>query len=278
MRTVTFRLKVRRTCFAAASTLLEVGEGVRAGVAGPELHVEALAGVHAPRRQRVESVALLPGGSRSLFIGVRGDQGAVHVDDRPARQLLPSGGQPRESACGLDQLPHVPADPGPGLRDPRQRPVIGQVQGPADRGIGRRRPEHRRELAQHLGVGHRRRAQRDRDRRRRQRRASADLRGRSPLRQGGVEFGGQSHLVGELAQQDPAGMADQAVPAGSDLQGMVPPVKLHGEKRSSPVDCKVVVTRNLPGPGRFSLLKQARDGRFAAVPSHYRDPQIAPHP
>jgi hypothetical protein len=92
------------------------------------------------------------------------------------------------------------------------------------------------------------------------------------------EAQGQAALVGELAQQDPAGMADQAVPVGSDLQGMVPPVKLHGEKRSSPVDCKVVVTRNLPGPGRFSLLKQARDGRFAAAPSQYRDPQIAPHP
>jgi hypothetical protein len=28
-------------------------------------------------------------------------------------------------------------------------------------------------------------------------------------------------------------MADQARPARGDLQGMVPPVKLHGEERSS---------------------------------------------
>ena len=40
-------------------------------------------------------------------------------------------------------------------------------------------------------------------------------------------------LVGELAQQDPAAMADQAVPAGSDLQGMIPGHILHREERSS---------------------------------------------
>ena len=49
--------------------------------------------------------------------------------------------------------------------------------------------------------------------------------------------------------------------------------------KSAPVrDYVVVVTRNLPGPGRSSLLKPARDGRFAAVPSHSRDTLIAPHP
>jgi hypothetical protein len=57
-----------------------------------------------------------------------------------------------------------------------------------------------------------------------------------------------------------------------------PHVAMHGEERSSPVDYKVVVTRNLPGPGRSSLLKPARDGRFAAVSSHSRDTPIAPHP
>ncbi len=61
---------------------------------------------------------------------------------------------------------------------------------------------------------------------------------------------GQSGLVGGLAEQDRAGVADQARPAGGDLQGMVPPVMLHREERSRSVDYKVVVTRNLPGPGR----------------------------
>jgi hypothetical protein len=42
---------------------LVIGEGIRAGVAGAQQHVQALAGVHAPGRQRVEAEALLPGGS-----------------------------------------------------------------------------------------------------------------------------------------------------------------------------------------------------------------------
>jgi hypothetical protein len=44
-------------------------------------------------------------------------------------------------------------------------------------------------------------------------------------------------------------MADQARPVRGDLQGMVPAVMLHGEERSRSVDYKVVVTRNLSGPG-----------------------------
>ena len=48
--------------------------------------------------------------------------------------------------------------------------------------------------------------------------------------------GGQSRLAGGLAEQDHAGAAGQAGPAGGDLQGMVPPVTLHGEQRSSSGD------------------------------------------
>ena len=44
-----------------------VGEGVRVGVAGAEQHVQALAGVPALPRRRVEAVAHLPGGSRPLL-------------------------------------------------------------------------------------------------------------------------------------------------------------------------------------------------------------------
>ena len=46
-------------------------------------------------------------------------------------------------------------------------------------------------------------------------------------------------LVGGLAEQDRAGVADQALPVRGDLQGMVPPVMLHGEERSSSGDCMV---------------------------------------
>ena len=43
-------------------------------------------------------------------------------------------------------------------------------------------------------------------------------------------------LVGGLAEQDRPGVADQALPVRGDLEGMVPPVKLHGEERSSSGD------------------------------------------
>ena len=88
----------------------------------------------------------------------------------------------------------------------------------------------------------------------------------------------QSGLVGGLAEQDRAGVADQPGSVGGDLQGKVPPAKLHDEERSRLVDYMVVVTRNLPGPGGSSLFKAARDGRFAAVPPHSLTPPIVTHP
>ena len=62
---------------------------------------------------------------------------------------------------------------------------------------------------------------------------------RALLPQRRAQPGGQSRLVGGLAEQDRAGVADQAGPVGGDLQGMVPPVMLHGEERSSSGDYKV---------------------------------------
>ena len=62
-------------------------------------------------------------------------------------------------------------------------------------------------------------------------RSSSGRRARLPQRR--AQAGGQSRLVGGLAEQDRAGVADQARPAAGDLQGMVPPRILHGEERSS---------------------------------------------
>ena len=180
----------------------------------------------------MKAVALLPGRSGSFLLGISRDQGAVHVQEQPPGQGLAGDLQPREPARRLDLLPYVSAGPCPGLRDPGQRPVIGQVQGSADGGIARRRPEHRRELAEHLDVGHRGGAHRDRDRRRCQYRPPAELRGHPSLRQCRVEPGGQAALVGKLAQQDPAAVTDQAIPASRDLQGMIPGRILHREERS----------------------------------------------
>ena len=49
----------------------------------------------------------------------------------------------------------------------------------------------------------------------------------------GTIKGMRTQMVSELAQQDPARVADQAVPVGSDLQGMIPGHILHREERSS---------------------------------------------
>ena len=59
-----------------------------------------------------------------------------------------------------------------------------------------------------------------------------EQRRRALLPQGRAEPGGEPELVGGLAEQDGAGVADQALSVRGDLQGMVPPVMLHGEERS----------------------------------------------
>ena len=112
--------------------LLVVGERVRARVAGPQQHGQALARIRSPRPQWMEAVALLPGGSRSLLVRVRGDQRRVHVDDQPARQGLPGDDQPREAGRGVfDQLPHVRrgSSPGPARSSPASlcRPGRGRA-------------------------------------------------------------------------------------------------------------------------------------------------------
>jgi hypothetical protein len=71
-------------------------------------------------------------------------------------------------------------------------------------------------------------------------------------------------------------VADESPSVRGDLQGMVPPVKLHGEERSSEGNVRVV-TANLSEQGALAL-KPRRDGRFAAVPSHSRDTPIVRHP
>jgi hypothetical protein len=62
---------------------------------------------------------------------------------------------------------------------------------------------------------------------------------RARLPQSGAQARCQPCLVGGLPQQDRARVADQARPAAGDLQGMAPPVMLHGEERSSPGNCMV---------------------------------------
>jgi hypothetical protein len=59
-------------------------------------------------------------------------------------------------------------------------------------------------------------------------------------------------------------MPDQGRPARGDLQGMIPPVMLHGEERSKPGNVRVYGNRESPRTGPSSLTI-SKDGRFAAV-------------
>jgi len=236
--------------------LLMVGKRVRPGVAGPQQHGQALARIRSPGPQRVKAVAHFPGGRRAFLVRAGSDQRRVHVDHQPARQRLPGDDQPREPrGSAFCQLPYVR----PGLRAGTGDPVqhgrgAGQVHGPPYRRAARRGPQHGSEMRQHRDIAHARRAQRDRDRHRHQRGTTVE-KGRFPRPpQRHAQPGGQSRLVSGLAQQDRAGVPDQARPVARDLQGMVPAVMLHGEERSSPGDCNVWLPRNLPGPGRSSRL------------------------
>ena len=108
----------------------------------------------------------------------------------------------------------------------------GQLEGAADRRAARRGPEDRGQVGEQRDVAHARGTQRDRDGHRDQHDAPVEQRGCVLLPQRRAQDGGQSRLVGGLAEQDRPGVADQALPARGDLEGMVPPVKLHGEERS----------------------------------------------
>ena len=177
-------------------------------------------------------------------------------------QGLPGDGQPREPGGRvLDQRPHVRAGSGAGAGDPVQHGRrAGQVQGPPHRRAARRVPQHRGQVRQHRDVAHARGAQRDRGRHRHQHDPPVEQGRRARLPQRRAQAGGQSRLVGGLAEQDRAGVADQARPAAGDLQGMVPP-RYPAWRRAlqSPGSCIGVVTCNLPEPGRSSPLN--RQGR-----------------
>jgi hypothetical protein len=81
-------------------------------------------------------------------------------------------------------------------------------------------------------VAHAGRPERDRGRQGHQHDAPVEQRRRALLPQRRAHLRGQPGLVGRLTEQDRAGVADQAGSFRGDLQGMVPPVMLHGEERS----------------------------------------------
>jgi hypothetical protein len=74
--------------------------------------------------------------------GFRWQVPQAHRLCRPRRcraSTRPPGDQPREAGRGVFyQLPHVYADSRPGLRDPRQRPGVGQAEGAPDGGAAGR--------------------------------------------------------------------------------------------------------------------------------------------
>jgi len=132
---------------------------------------------------------------------------------------------------------HVRAGSRAGAGDPVQRGRRpGQVQGAPHRRPARRHPQHRGQVREQGDVAHAGRAERDRGRQRDEHGAPVEGGRAALLPQRPAELPGEPGLAGGLAEQDRAGVAGQAGPAGGDLQGMVPPVMLHGEERSSSGD------------------------------------------
>lgn len=92
-------------------------------------------------------------------------------------------------------------------------------------------PEHQGQVRQHRDIAHAGGPQRDR-RHQDQHDTPVQQRRRAFPAQRGTQARSKSRLVRGLPQQHRAGVADQTRPVRCDLQGMVPPVMLHGEERS----------------------------------------------
>jgi Resolvase, N terminal domain len=86
-------------------------------------------------------------------------------------------------------------------------------------------------------VAHARGAQRDHGRHRDQHDSPVEQGRRALPPQRRAQARGQSRLVRGLAEEYRAGVADQARPVRGDLQGMGPPVMLHGERALRPGHC-----------------------------------------
>jgi hypothetical protein len=100
-------------------------------------------------------------------------------------------------------------------------------------------PQHRGEMGEQRDVAHGRGPERDRGGQRDEHRPPVQERRSALPPQGGGQAGGEAELVGGFAEQDRAGVADQALSVRGDLQGAVPPVKLHGEERFGSWNYKV---------------------------------------
>jgi len=111
---------------------------------------------------------------------------------------------------------------------------MAAVQGAPHRRPARRVFQHRGQVRQQRDVAHTGGPERDRRRQRDQHDPPVEGGRRPGLAQRRAELSGESRLVGGFAEQHGTGVADQARPVRGDLQGMVPPVMLHGEERSSP--------------------------------------------
>jgi hypothetical protein len=216
-----------------------IGEGARSGVAGAQQHGQALARIGSPRRQRVEAVAFQVGAAPSLSECAVTRVASMSMTTQPASAFpaMTSHGNPagvswisfRACARALARARAIRSSiAGEPARCSARRTVGPLGASPAPGRGGRQRD------AAHAGG-----AQHDRGRHRDQHDPPVKQGRRARLPQSGAQARCQPCLVGGLPQQDRARVADQARPAAGDLQGMVPPVMLHGEERSSPGNCMV---------------------------------------
>jgi hypothetical protein len=187
-----------------------VGDGVGAGVAGPQDAGQRLAGAVAAvqaAHQRVEPEAALVGPGRALLVGVRGHQGGVHVHQqqpihvgaglpRPCPGLRPGGPQPGQAVfVAGDSLDHPPGGRG-GRYLAEQRRLVAQ-----HRKIRKAVPavgQHHHKVAQHAS-------------------GPMPMPPGLPATRPPAKRLGEPQPVGQLDQQQRAGVADDAVPVGSDV-------------------------------------------------------------
>ena len=264
-RTRIFRRNRAGTCRQGRGQhVLVIGERVRPGVAGAQQHRQALARIRAPGPQRVETVAFLPGGAApSLSERAVTSVASMSMTSQPAR-VFPATASHGNPARGLlDQLPHVRPGFRPGRRDPlqhaavparsRARRMVGPLGGAPSSGARCASTAMSLMLVAPSAIA----AAIE---------TSAIPRSEPAMSPPSAAPGtrrGQAHLVGGLAEQDRARVADQARPAAVTFRAWSHRVSCMA--KSAPVR-EVATCGNLQSPRTRALfaLKPASTPRRPA--------------
>ncbi len=192
-------------------------------VAGPKLDRERLAGVVAPRRQRVESPGAFERAPGLLLVTVRDHDRRIEADDDDIAQAPPGCPGRRDLAVpARDQVPDMLPGPRPGPADPGQHRGVAPGQRPPHGRVGRHRAEQIALMPQRVDVADRRRPVRDRDRQVRDHPAPVMQRIEPPPGQRSRQAAGQARPVSDQPRHRRPRMRHHPVPAGLGHQSPRP--------------------------------------------------------